>query len=86
MANPSMNTIQDDLVMVYKETVINSKLQFEKPISSALATPVQQSFFQLAIHGTETLEVPVTNRYQNLITDASKYLTIKWHETTARGY
>lgn len=38
-ANASMNMIQVDLVIVYNEIVINSKLQLEKPISNADAMP-----------------------------------------------
>ena len=36
--------MHEDLVIVYKEMVMNSKLQLEKPMSRALAIPVADSF------------------------------------------
>lgn len=46
MANARMKITDEVLVIVYRETVMNSKLQLEKPMSSAEATPVTTVLFQ----------------------------------------
>ena len=53
-----MNTIQVDLVIVYNDMVINSKLQLEKPISKALAIPVVDSLRTFSCHGSDIRDIP----------------------------
>lgn len=77
MANPKMNMTHVDLVMVYKDIVMNSKLQLLNPISKLEATPVTAIFFQDEDHGIVTRDVPDMTRNQNLTRDANRYLMIK---------
>ena len=42
-AKPIINIMAVDFDIVYNETVMNSKLQLERPISIAAATPVGAS-------------------------------------------
>jgi len=58
MANIRINTIHVDLVIVYNEIVINSKLQFENPISKAPAIPVADNFRTFSCHGSDIRDVP----------------------------
>ena len=45
MAKASIKMTEDVLAIVYRETVMNSKLQFENPMSSEEATPVSAVLF-----------------------------------------
>lgn len=54
--------MQVDLVIVYNEIVINSKLQLEKPISNALATPGWAILETFSLHDNEIRDKPVHDR------------------------
>jgi len=58
MANIRINTIHEDLVIVYKEMVMNSKLQFEKPMSNAEAIPVADSLRTFSSHDNDIRLTP----------------------------
>ena len=50
--------MQVDLVIVYNEIVINSKLQLEKPMSSALAMPGKAIFRKFSFNESDILVMP----------------------------
>jgi hypothetical protein len=85
MANARMKITHEVLVIVYNETVMNSKLQFEKPMSSADETPVSAVRFHDRDQGSGTLPDPDQNRRMYLIAAASRYFTIRWQRTTDNG-
>lgn len=59
MAKKRMNIIQVDLVIVYSEIVINSKLQLENPISRALAIPGKDILRKFSLNESVILDIPV---------------------------
>lgn len=46
--------MHEDFTIVYKETVMNMKLQFERPISSAEIIPVGRTFLSMTSHESVT--------------------------------
>lgn len=58
--------MQVDLVIVYSEIVMNSKLQLENPISRALAIPGSDILPMLSFHDNVNRDIP-NKRMQTLI-------------------
>lgn len=85
MAKPRINIIQVDLVIVYKEIVINSKLQLDKPMSKALATPGAANLRTYTGHDNVIRETPVILLYNIRINDDNINLTTIWQVTTVSG-
>ena len=69
--------IHVDLVIVYNEIVMNSKLQLENPISNAEAMPGNDIRRTLSFQCNVILVMPVVCRYIKRNNDANKNLMIK---------
>ena len=75
MANIRINTIHEDLVIVYKDIVMNSKLQLENPMSRALAIPVADSLRTFSDQGRDIRGIPkVVDNYHFLVSKFLKFL------------
>jgi len=83
--NMRMKMMHVDLVIVYRDTVINWKLQFDKPISKELAMPVEATRRQKTSQERVTRgpEKKVDSRTRN--TPDNTNLTERWNRVTVNG-
>lgn len=85
IANPNINIIVVDLVIVYREIVTSSRPQFEKPTSIPLARPVGATDLRQVMKGRRSCGVPVImNSIARTNTDSIHFI-IKWYITTVKG-
>lgn len=85
IANPRINIMHVLLVIVYKDIVMYSNDQLERPMSKALAAPVAANFLTLLEHDKDTLIPLVKIVKMNRINAAKTNFIIMWQLTTRNG-
>lgn len=85
MANPSMNMIVVDFVMLYRETVTYSSAQLEKLTSMPLVIPVGATHLSEVKNGSATRAVPVPKYNMPRIRAERQNFTTRWYTTTDKG-